>query len=278
MKFIKLYLRIIKRFLRFYWHAQTIYDIHSPFVFEFAKKVIEDRRLFYAFTFIESYRKELLEDDTLIEIKDHGAGSKVNPASARQIKDLAKNSAISARTGRQLFKIVHLYKPSLILELGTSLGISAMYQAAASLRSGFVSVEGCPNTAEVAQENFELMGVPHIQVFTGPFDEVLPILLPQMEQLDYLYMDGDHREGASMAYFEACLAKATDQSVFVIADIHWSAAMENAWSRMQEHPKVTLSIDTFNYGVLFFGQQFKTKEHYRLVSKWWKPWHIGLWK
>ncbi|MCH2083954.1 MAG: class I SAM-dependent methyltransferase [Saprospiraceae bacterium] len=274
----KLLISLFFRFLRFYWKSQTIYDIHSPHVFEFTEKVIEDNRHFYAFTYIESFRDLLKKDERWIKIKDYGAGSKVNSSPKRQVKDVIKNSAIAPATGRKLFKIVHLYKPEILLEMGTSLGISSMYQAAAALKSDFITVEGCPETAQIAAENFEKMGVPQIELLNGPFHEVLPVLLAEIPKLDYLYLDGDHSKGASLQYFELCLAKAHSKSVFIIADIHWSAHMEEAWEEIKKHPKVALSIDLFHFGVLFFDHRTKEKQHYKIVPKWWKPWHLGIWK
>ena len=59
--------------------------------------------------------------------------------------------------------------------------------------------------------------------------------------MDYLYLDGDHSKGASLQYFELCLAKAHSKSVFIIADIHWSAHMEEAWEEIKDHFSEDLS-------------------------------------
>ena len=51
---------ITQQFLSFYWSADTIYQLHSPFVYEFARQVLEDDRQFYAFRQFEHLRELLL--------------------------------------------------------------------------------------------------------------------------------------------------------------------------------------------------------------------------
>ena len=276
MKAIVLFLQIAWRYLRFYRRAYTRYGLHSPFVFELTEQVVEDKRVFYAFAIIEQLRQLLLRDRNRISVTDYGAGSKVTPGPVRSISSLARNSAVSPATGRLLFRLVHFIKPRRILELGTSLGISTAYQAAAALNAEFLTIEGCPETALRAKRHFQQLGLPHIRLLNGAFRELLPGALQHLQQLDYLYLDGDHRAGASLEYFNLCLPYAHNDSLFVIADIHWSREMEAAWLDMQQHPSVTLSIDLFQVGLLFFRKEQRQKEHYNIVPARYKPWRMGV--
>ncbi len=276
MKAFLIHIQLLLRFLRFYSRARNRHGLHSPFVFELAEKVVEDSRPFYAFGLIEQLRKSLLGDKSRISIADYGAGSKVASGRQRSIGSLARYSAVSPATGRLLFRLVHFLKPRRMLELGTSLGISTAYQASAALRAAFVTIEGCPETARRAKQHFLQLGLPHIRLLNGPFREMLPTALEHLQQLDYLYIDGDHRAGASLEYFQACLPYAHNDSVFVIADIHWSKEMEEAWREMQQHPGVTLSIDLFHLGLLFFRKEQRQKERFSIIRARYKPWRIGL--
>jgi len=62
-----------------------------------------------------------------------------------------------------------------------------------------------------------------------------------------------------MAYFEAILEAVHENSILVFDDIHWSAEMEQAWAQISAHPRVTLSIDLFFIGVVFFRQEICSK-------------------
>ncbi|HHM20703.1 MAG TPA: SAM-dependent methyltransferase, partial [Bacteroidetes bacterium] len=71
------------RFVRFYFGAKTKYDVHSPFVYEFVREVLEDDRWYYAFDEIENLRAYMLNDQRTIRIKDRGAGSQVEKKKVR---------------------------------------------------------------------------------------------------------------------------------------------------------------------------------------------------
>ena len=278
MNWIFIHLRLVWKYLQYYWRAKTRYSLHSPFVYELMEKTVEDSRDFYAFPIIESLRRLLLRDDTLVNITDYGAGSKVESASSRTVCSLARHSAVSPATGRLLFRLVNFLKPSTLLEMGTSLGISTAYQAAAALRSTMITIEGCPETAALAQQHFQQLNLPNVRLLTGPFREKLPEALQKLQKLDYLYLDGDHRHGASLEYFEQCLPYAHAGSVFVIADIHWSGEMEDAWREMRRHPRVGLSVDLFHLGLLFFREEQREKEHFTVIKASKKPWRMGFFR
>ncbi|MEZ4932601.1 MAG: class I SAM-dependent methyltransferase [Saprospiraceae bacterium] len=264
------------RFIKFYFRAKTKYDVHSPFVYEFTEQVLEDERWYYAFDEIEAVRRYMLKDRRTIPIHDMGAGSQVENKKERTIASIAKHSANQPFVCQMLFKIVNLYKPKTMLELGTSLGISTNYQAAASLNGRLVTIEGCPNTAHLAAGNFKLMKAENVSLLEGSFDERLPDAFAELGDLDYVFVDGNHRKEPTIRYFEKCLEHAHEKSIFVFDDIHWSEGMEAAWEAIRRHPKVTLTIDLFFFGVVFFRKEQQTKEHFSLVPWVWKPWRIGL--
>lgn len=276
MKMLRLYSRLFWRFAHYYWRSRTIYDVHSPFVADLTKAILEDDRAFYAFGGIESLREKLLQNKTILHIEDHGAGSKVNNNSTRTVADIAKYSAISEHTGKQLFRLVNFCKPKTILELGTSLGISTLYLANAALNSKIITIEGCHDIAVQAKSHFDIMKASNIELKEGIFEELLHSVLTDLKVVDFLFLDGDHRAGASLQYFEQCLPYAHENSVFIIADIHWSNEMEQAWKQMQQHPHITLSVDLFHVGLLFFRAEQHEKEHFILIEKKYKPWRLGI--
>ena len=148
-------IKLFFRFVKYYFRAQTKYNVHSPFVYEFTERVLEDERWFYAFDEIELVREFMLKDQRKISIIDLGAGSQVDNKKKRSISSLSRYSANRAFVCQMLFKIVDLYKPRTMLELGTSLGISSQYQAAASLNGTLITIEGCPNIAHFGQRQFQ---------------------------------------------------------------------------------------------------------------------------
>lgn len=266
----------LRRRLCFYTAALTRYDLHSPFLAELAEAVVEDQRVYYAFSHIETARERWQFDRTPLPASSFGAGSKVSEAAMRSAGSLLRGSAVDAETGQRLFRLALWQKPASILELGASQGISTLYLASANTQTPVLTIEGHLEVARKAREHFDEMGRANIRLFSGSFDEQLKPALETAGQVDLLFIDGDHREEALMRYVEQCLARRSESSVFVIADIHWSNDMERAWSRLCALPEVTLSVDLYQLGLLFFRQEFREKQHVAIVPAWWKPWRMGF--
>jgi len=43
-----------------------------------------------------------------------------------------------------------------------------------------------------------------------------------------------------------------ENSIFVFDDIHWSAGMESAWEIIKKDNRVSITIDLFWFGLVFF--------------------------
>lgn len=266
----------ILRFLKYYFKAQTKYHIHSPFVYEFCEEVLDDNRSFYAFRDIEVLRKLLRTDKTEVQITDYGAGSLISNGKVRTVANIAKNSATYPTFCQIMFRLVHHFKPKTMLEMGTSLGISTLYQSRAALDAKLITMEGDPNVAALANRNFQRMKAKNITLLEGEFDQTMPMALKEFPKLDYVFFDGNHRKEPTIKYFHQCLENAHEDTVFVFDDNHWSEGMEAAWEEVKKHPRVMLTIDLFFCGIVFFRKEQRQKEHFTLIPSAWKPFGIGM--
>lgn len=251
-----------------------MHGVHSPFVFEFCKKILEDKRNFYAYGDLISLRAAMRQNSTEIEVNDFGAGSQIIAKKKKRIREIAKTSATHTHFAKILYKTALTYQPKTILELGTSLGISTLYFSKASDFSKVITIEGCPNVAAWAKRNFQNSKANNIQQFVGEFDSSLPKALKETGQLDLVFIDGNHRYQPTMDYFNLCLKQANENSIFIFDDIYWSDEMKRAWDELKEHPQVTQSIDLYQFGYVFFRKEFKEKQHWKLVPLRWKPWKV----
>lgn len=258
-------------FLRFYWNAVTKYQLHSPFVFGLVQAVLGDRRDYYAFRDVEILRQRMLASEVALEVQDYGAGASGKPQ-RRTLRHITRRAGSSARQGRMLFRLAQYLSPETILELGSSVGISTMYLASAKRNTPFLSLEGCPQTAQVARQNLSVMNLRKVEILTGEFEQTLLPALQRLGNVDLAYLDGNHRLEPTLHYFETCLSFARDQTVFILDDIHWSPEMETAWQRIRQHNRVTLSIDFFDFALVFINPNFKVKQHWNIVPAWWKFW------
>ena len=135
--------------------------------------------------------------------------------------------------------------------------------AHANPKAKITTMEGCPETALIAKENFQKLKAKNIQLLEGNFDVLLPAFLTQTKRLDFVFFDGNHRKKPTLAYFEACLEKSHKDTVFIFDDIHWSEEMEEAWQEIQNHPNTVLCLDFYDIGMVFFKQGL-SKENFSI--------------
>lgn len=252
------------KYLRYFFTSVGPHGVHSPFVYTLLTKVIRDKKKYPAYLQVEALRKQLLQNNQTLTLQDYGAGGEHQSEYKRAISKIAKTSAKPAKYAKLLFRLCQYHKPQYMLELGSSLGVSTAYQAmGAGVNAKFITLEGSAQVALQAQQNFKQLGIEQIQVGIGNFDETLSEHLAKMPQLDYVFFDGNHRYQPTINYFKQCLPLAHSESLFIFDDIRWSKEMEQAWEEIKNHPQVTLTIDLFFIGLVYF-KKGKVKQHFQL--------------
>lgn len=245
-------------YLRYLSRARDEHSLHSPFVFALYTQVIRaSKRPESQFTSIQRLRKELRNSRQIVNVMDLGAGSKINAGQQRTVGDIARNSQKPARFGRLLFRLADRFKARTIIDLGTSLGITTAHlaQAVQSYDGQVITFEGCPETAAIARQNFARLGFNNTTVVVGNLDNTLTPYVAQLKTVDFVFFDANHRYEPTVRYFETCLTKIHNDTVFVFDDIHWSDEMEQAWVYIKTHPAVAVTIDLFWVGLVFFRRE-----------------------
>lgn len=242
-------------YLEWRWKAYNRHGIHSPFLYRFL-----DQCLYAPMVqrpMIENRRKALLQDTSLLQYPDLGAGQRnwlgrINAGEKNlSVAQLARTSLQPAEWANRLMRMAGYFKTQRILELGTSLGITTAYLASANPDIEVDTVEGIPVIAHKASETFQQLGLDNIRLYEGDFDYWLPLLLEQ-NQYDMVYLDGNHSYDAVMKYFRMLCKHMPGQGVLIIDDIRWSSGMWQAWKQISDCKAVTLSIDLFYMGIVFF--------------------------
>lgn len=256
----------IRQYIRHQRQAKSRigHGIHSPFVYELVEQVFNHSGNYYCYPKIEKYRQQLLTFHSVLNIEDFGAGSTKNNQKERKVSEIAKTALLNPEHAQLLFRLVNRFQPQTIIELGTSLGITSAYLASAYKQAQIYTFEGSPEIAQMAQKTFKKLKMNNIQQITTSFDDTLPQTLEQINTVDFAFIDGNHRYEPTLRYFEQLLEKASEHSVFVFDDIYWSEGMTRAWNKIISHPKVTVSIDIYRMGLVFFRksnpkQNFKIK-------------------
>lgn len=258
--------QLLNKYLRYWFTASNSkgHGIHSPFVFEFIAKVLNDKSAYPVYDKVENLREELLKDNSVLNVEDLGAGSSKTISRQRTVSSIAKNAVKPKKYSQLLFRMVKFYQPHIILELGTSLGFTTAYLSLANPDAKLISMEGAMEVAAIAKKNFRTLELQNPDLVEGNFNDTLLAAVRSLSSIDFAFIDGNHRQEPTENYFQELLLKTNDNSILVFDDIHWSAEMEAAWSNIKEHPAVTCTIDLFFFGILFFRTEFKEKQHFKI--------------
>ena len=184
----------------------------------------------------------------------------VTKSNKRAIAKIAKTAGITAGNAELLFRVVRYFQPESILEIGTSLGLATSALSLGNTKAKITTLEGCPETSKLAQNEFKKFGLANINPVVTEFTNYLDSENRKSEIINLIYIDGNHQKEATLQYFDLLLPTITNDSVWIFDDIHWSSDMESAWEIIKKNPKVTVTIDTFQWGFVFFRNEQKKED------------------
>ena len=247
----------IKQYIKFLLKSTNQHGVHSPFVYQFVTKCLYDKKKYDAYKKLQNYRKTLKNSKAELDITDLGEGSKTLGNEVRKVSQMVSTSSSTKKEAKLLYRVAKYFKLSSVLELGTSLGVGTYAFALANKNSKIITVEGCKNTSNFTESNF----IENVSFIKGDFASVIPTL--RENSFDCIYFDGHHNKEATIQYFEALLPKAHNDSIFIFDDIYWSKEMTEAWEYIKSHKVVTVTVDCFHLGFVFFRKE-QAKEHFKI--------------
>ncbi len=251
----------IIQYIKFLVKSTNQHGVHSPFVYNLVIKCFYDKTNYDAYKHILNYKKDLIKNKTSIEVTDLGAGSQVMKQKERSITSMSKNAGSTIKRAKLMYRLVNYFNPDTILELGTSLGIATHAMSLANPKTKITTIEGCPNISKFSKTNFRKHNLDNIDMKIGDFKKTINQL--SNNNYDFVFFDGNHQKEATLNHFETLLQTSNNDSVFVFDDIYWSKGMTEAWKSIKQHPKVTVTIDTFFWGFVFFRKE-QVKEHFTI--------------
>ncbi|MGH2925612.1 MAG: O-methyltransferase [Solirubrobacterales bacterium] len=150
-------------------------------------------------------------------------------------------ASIPAVWGLFLMRLVRELRPQSCLELGTGIGISTGYEAAALKMNGggrLITLDGSPEWAAIAEEGISSLGLEGVEFAVGPISDSLPGVLERLAPVDYALVDAEHTEEATIGYFEGIVPHMAPQGVMVFDDIPWTRELWRTWKRIVHDPRV----------------------------------------
>jgi predicted O-methyltransferase YrrM len=230
------------------------HGIHSPFIFDVVSRVFRNKTDHDIVCCIRKIRKRLISDRRSINVKDLGAGSEKLNTNIRKVSDIARYSPVPAKYGTLLSNLASEFGKPLIIELGTSFGISTMYMAASCPDAVVYTIEGSQEISDIADKNFKTAGLTNIQLLTGSFEEMMPLVAETGIKPGMAFIDGNHRKDPVLRYFNQIAELSDNKTVIVLDDIYYSKEMEEAWNEIKLNDRVSVTIDIYRMGIVFFRE------------------------
>lgn len=235
----------IKAYLKFLWNSKNEHGVHSPFVFHLLTKCFYDKKTKPAYLILKNYRQTTPINKDFIEI--------------------TKTARISPKRAKLLFRISQYFQPTTILEIGTSSGLATTALALGTPQATVTTIETCLKTATVAKTQFKAFQCENIHLILSDIENHLQSSTlsesPENEILDLIYFNANHSQKEMLTYFDLLLPTSNNDAVWIFNDIHCSPEIEEAWELIKKHPKVKVTIDTFQWGFVFFRYE-QEKEHF----------------
>ena len=261
----------LKQLLKYYADAETLATVHSPLAYHVMDHMLNSNGPLEKESAIELKRKQLKNSTQPIERIDYGAGSDSN-LGKQTVRIIASKSLSSPKKCKELSRLAQLSDSKNILEIGSSFGIMTAYLAASNPNTVVTSLEGDPGLVNIAERIMLELDIRNVNIVTGKFANTLPKYLEKLEYIEFAFLDGNHTYDATMQYFNDLKPYITSSTVLIIDDIYWSPGMNKAWKEILNYGKVTLAIDRFDYGLLFFETSVKQKTTLKVIDQKYKPW------
>ena len=252
----------IKAYLKFLWHSKNQHGIHSPFVYKLITQCFYNKHYFKAYGIWSNAQRKSLESKEILEVEDFGAKSKVFEGNRRPVSKIAEQVSITKKRARLMIRLVDYLSIEKALELGTSIGLGS-FSIAGNGKTSLTTVEACRETSSFARQLFKSEGLENISAISSSFLEYLSGIgsSENLEQANsknkfgLVLIDAHHDGKITLNYFERLLANKHNDSLFIFDDIHLSPSMEVAWEQIKVHKDVKVTIDTFQWGLVFFRQE-----------------------
>ena len=213
-------------YLKYLWQRKSQYGIHSPFVYEFMRKVLNDSGTNRDYDIIYRIAR-------LLDKRKH-----IN-------YNLRKQS-------RLLYRMVRYFEPDSVVSFGK---LSALNTAALAL--GHLQTKVFLEESDDFLETLNSMGVVNVSLIQpAEFDS------DHFKRLNtgFVFFSRDSFEDDTWDYLVDCLNYKTADSVFVFEGIHHNQAMEDAWEEIKDNEDVSVTFDLYCIGMVFFREGIEKQD------------------
>lgn len=254
-----------KAYLKFLWNSTNEHGVHSPFVFNLITKCFYDRKPKNEYAILKNFRTTVFSNKknfiAIAENADlHGVSLIPNAAGKA-----GANAEISSKHCKLLFRLCDYFKPTHILEVESKYGLATAALALGNPKATITAFENCKNQSDFLKEQFQDLNIKNVRLCKSSFAEYINnhfiINTSHLKPVYYQLIFFSLQKESNLTYFDSLLATSTNESVWIFDAIHKTPETEAAWKNIKSNPKVTVTIDTYYWGLVFFRRE-QEKEHF----------------
>lgn len=131
-----------------------------------------------------------------------------------------------------------------ILEIGTCVGIGAGYMISGAQLTGkrvsYTGLEGNPGRIKLAEETLSILFKQTVDwdIVKGHFDDTFEPTVMELDPLEFVYLDGRHKEQPTVNMFDRCVGAMPGGGWILADDLNWSPGMRAAARQIRARPRV----------------------------------------
>ena len=228
----------------------------SQFISDVVQQVFRNQEHYTDYDLIHLERRKMLRSKIRLPVNIYGANA-AKHAENRTLRDVVRKSSVSGKLGKLLYRMTKYHKPSVIIELGTSTGLSTLYLAMGYPDAEVITIEGNSILYGIASDVFRYLHLEHIKIVNTTFEDGLALFSHDRMKRVLVFIDGDHTYEATRKYFEYFISKAIEPVVMVFHDIYWSRDMNKIWQEIKSDPKVKTTVDLYYLGIVYNFRHLK---------------------
>jgi len=247
--------------LRHQFRAKGMRSVHSPWLYQLYESLRNpDALKDSAITKIAFLHGQLRVDNTPLIFDEIGSREGLIKST---VSSVYKRTASSVRDAEMIAELASQFNGKTILEMGTAFGTTSLAMHFAARKSRIITLEGVPEIADIAQENFNKYEANNVALKIGRFADTLPQVISDEKELALVFIDGHHSRKPTIEYLEMIVPALSEKAIVVLDDIYYSRDMRQCWSELQQHWAFQVKMDFFRFGLLIKNADL-SRESFRL--------------
>ncbi len=231
----------LRKYFSYQCRAIGRYSVHSPFVYDFVTKVVNEKKI----------------PDECLKIE---AGLKaIKPASGKNAISAARARFVARRDGRLLFRIAAYFKPFSMLAFGPNTG--TIYLTGGWQEAHLIGVDELSGSLRSFIDRYRFLIQNKITLMEGSSESVLPALIRAHNRIDLAFVASADLLQLFFAHREEVFSCIHNETILLVYGIHCSPKATRDWEEIAGWPGVTVSMDLFNLGIIFFRNEL-SRQHF----------------